>query len=128
MNRTQLRHLKNIGITDTDAFYRFKVSVPYVNSTYKEVCYHYPVFAQFICNEIYDYAPTARLFLKRKRITAADVDTRFDLRKNPHTKVYKMRDLTPEKAQEIINKNIALFTQINQRIEEQAIIDHINNV
>ena len=127
MNRTQLKHLKNIGIMDTDAFYRLKVGVPYIDR-WGTKCYHYPVFAQFINYEIYDYAPVARAFLRRKHITANDIDNRFDLKKDPHTKVYKMRDLTPEKAQEIINKNIALFTQIAQRIEEQELIDQINNV
>lgn len=112
---------------DTDAFYRFKVCIPYVNA-YGTQCYLYPVFAQFICNEIYDYAPVAIEFLRCKRITAYDVDNRFHCKNNPRTKVYKMRDLTPEKSQKIINKNIALFTQIAQRIDEQALIDQINNI
>ena len=127
MNRAQLKHLKNIGIMDTDAFYRLKVGIPYVNP-YGETRYLYPVFAQFICNEIYDYAPVARAFLRRKRITAFDVDNRFNCKNYSHTIVYKIRDLTPEKAQEIINTNIALFTQIAQRIDEQELIDQINNV
>lgn len=128
MTKTQIKKLKNIAIMDTDAFYRFKVGIQYTDKTGTSR-YLYPVFAQFITNEVYDYTIVAQDFLRRKRITEVDLfDGRFSLRNNQHTKVDKICNMTPEKAQEIINKNIALFTQITQRIKEQVLIDQINNI
>lgn len=128
MTKTQIKKLKNIAIMDTDAFYRFKIGIQYTDK-FGTSRYLYPVFVQFITNEVYDYTSVAQAFLRRKRITEDDVfDGRFSLRNNSRTKVYKMRDLTPEKAQEIIDNNIALFTQITKRIKEQVLIDQINNI
>lgn len=128
MNIEEIAKLKNV----TDSFY---VSTTHKDKMYRYVAYihiehiskkNYRPIAIKLYNsiqifEIYDYSVICKKLLTLPHIDdnmlASFIET-FDR----DIKSYKIKDITLEQAQEIINNNVILLNKLNNRILEDNIL------
>lgn len=91
----------------------------------------------FMCNaathykeEMYDHSAKLEAMLK-DRISLDEIDEIFnkDLAyKNINVKEYRIKNITPEGAQHIINRNILAINKLNEYILEKQMIEQIESI
>lgn len=132
MNLEEVSKLKNI----TDSFY---VSITHKNSICRYVTPVYranmskklyrPIAIKLYTNpntfKVYDYSLICKFLLTMNRIDNTLLDAfieTYDYR----VKSYDIADITLEQAQEIINKNTLLLNELNNRLQEDDLLDKLN--
>lgn len=125
----QLKHLRKSLSSNNYTWYRYDTFIPDVE------CMHYTYYPSCIrelnmyggriC--LLDYTETAKDYLT-KDITISTASDTFINDINPLTRCYDISDITVEQAQEIIDRNIALFHQIQQKVQENELIKQISEL
>lgn len=126
MNNQQLDKLKNIVKSENieaGFTYYYNVELPFGKNYSK----YLPVLSK---NGImYDYYKVAKDYLKHSDVNAISARSLFFYStKDGYAKPISLRNITPAKAQSLINRNIALFTQIKNKLIENNLIDAINEI
>lgn len=126
MNNQQLDKLKNIVKSkniEAGFTYYYNVELPFDKNYSK----YQPILSK---NGImYDYYKVAKDYLKHSDVNAISAQSLFFYStKDGSAKHFSLAKITPEKAQKLINRNVALFMQIRNKIIENNLIDAINNV
>lgn len=123
MNNQQLDKLKNIIKSKNSGAgftYYYDVELPRCNNNY----IYCPLLS--MNGIIYDYYKVVKEYLKHCDVNAKSAESKLFY--DGSVKQISLRNITPEKAQKLIDRNIALFTQIKNKIIENNLIDQINNV
>ncbi len=124
MKTEELKKLTNIFEAKNEflATYNYASFIPDAEVGSKK---YYPTF--FREDVIYDYTRTARAYLRRKSISYYPHETFVrDSRKS--TLTYDINNLTLEEAQLIINRNIALFSQIQEKVAQDQLIAELSRI
>lgn len=128
MNNQQLDKLKNIvkskNNLSTGFTYFYDAELPAADN-------HYPTYKPVLSRNgiLYDYYKVAKNYLKHGDVNSKSAQSLFFYSAfDGSAKHFSLCKITPEKAQSLINRNIALFMQIKNKIIENNLIDAINNV
>lgn len=129
MNNQQLNNLTNIerekNTLSTGYTYHYNVKLPITKYAAK---FYRPVFSEK--GIVFDYYKVAKKYLKDEaNINAESAQSLFFYsRFDGDAKRISLCQLTPEKAQSLINRNITLFAQIANKIIENKLISDINSI
>ena len=127
MNNQQLDKLKNIVKSknlNAGFTYFYDIELP----TFDKI---YPTYQPVLSKNgiMYDYYKVAKDFLKHSDINEKTTQSLFFYSvSDGSAKHFSLAKIDPEKAQKLINRNVALFMQIKNKIIENNLIDAINNV
>lgn len=125
-----LKNLSKSPLMTTYTWYRYDTFIP---DAYCADCKYYPSCILEKLNKLnsviclLDYTETAKDYLTHD-ITLKTASVIFIHDINPLTRSYNINDITIEQAQEIIDRNIVLFHQIQQKVQENELIDQINEL
>lgn len=124
MTHKEIAKLRNINAEPLGGYTAFTATsyIPDAEMTFSHQFFPTIIFG----DSVYDYTVTAENFLKRDNITEKDTSNTFLEDAYPTTKVYDLKSLSIKKVQEIINRNNYLFSQIREKMLENALINQIN--
>jgi hypothetical protein len=115
-----LLKVKNLNAGST---YFYDIELP----TFDKI---YPTYQPVLSKNgiMYDYYKVAKDFLNSDINEKTTQSLFFYSTYDGSAKHFSLAKITPEKAQKLINRNVALFMQIKNKIIENNLIDAINNV
>ncbi len=126
MNTTQLNKLNHIYKTKSvlNGFeYYYDIQIRHDIFLGK---YYRPILVEK--GILIDYFKPLKKLLKDENITE-DAAYKIVFNRNANeSKRISLCSITPEKAQKLIDRNIALFTQFNTKIQEKQLLDAINKI
>lgn len=125
MNSQQLDKLSNVVKRRNflnGLVYFYDIELPYDTYNYRPVLSKNGV--------MYDYYKLAKEYLKKQNDINKEsaLNLFFSSTCDSSAKHFSLCKITPEKAQSLINRTVALFAQIRNKIIENSLIDEINKV